>query len=176
MTELVCIKVKIGKKPNGHADYPVFNQLPSVKAANKDWSHYVDDVGGGWHYDKASGHDHEDLAAQSPRGMQWGCLLVDEQFADEAVAAFPGIVTEINEAAFADFHDNRAHAHEPSVRENREAIQYLVNRKALGEIVPQEEIDAALDPDDPAPGRKRNPTKTWAGRKADMGITIKLGR
>jgi len=170
--DLVALKVRIGQRANKRAEYPDFNALAVVKG--QDWSHYVDMVGGGWHYDKVAGHDVEE--AGSPRGTQWGCLLVDEDFANQAVAAFPSVCSIIPEAEFADFHDNRAHAHEPEVNEDLDAIQNLTNRRALGEVIPQAEIDKALDPDDPTPGRRRNTGKTWAARKAAMGVTIKQTR
>jgi len=172
--DLVALKVRIGQRANKQAEYPDFNALDVVKASGQDWSHYVDVVGGGWHYDKVAGHDVEET--DSPRGMQWGCLLVDATFATQAVAAFPKVCSVITETEFADFHDNRAHAHEPDVNEDLDAIQNLTNRRALGEAIPQAEIDKALNPDDPTPGRRRNVGKKWADRKAAMGVTIKARR
>lgn len=169
--ELTALKVRIGRRANRQADYPDFNLLTVVEASGQDWSHYVDAVGGGWHYDKVCGHDMEEPG--SPRGTQWGCLLVDDGFAKQAVARFPETCSIITEAEFETFHDERAHAHEPEVDEDKEAIQTLVNRRALGETIPQTEIDKALNPDDPTPGRRRNTRKTWAARKASMGVTIK---
>jgi hypothetical protein len=85
--ELVAIKVRIGLKPNGHAEYPNFNELGSVRKENMDWAIYVDQFGIGWQYDKTSGH--KEHSEDSPAGMQWGMLLVPTDFAREAVEMFP---------------------------------------------------------------------------------------
>ncbi|MEM7122054.1 MAG: hypothetical protein AAF563_12295 [Pseudomonadota bacterium] len=168
---MTALKVKIGRSAKRQADYPDFNRLDTVTASGQDWSHYVDSVGGGWHYDKVCGHDMDE--PDSPRGTQWGCLLVDDDFATQAVAAFPGVCSIISEAEFETFHDERAHAHEPEVKEDFNAIQNLAHRRSLGETVPQLEIDKALDPDDPTPGRRKNVGRKWKDRKASMGVTIK---
>ena len=47
--DLVPIKVTIGTKVDGSADYPNFTNLASVDI---EWSRYVDVHGSGWLYEK----------------------------------------------------------------------------------------------------------------------------
>ncbi|MCP3684639.1 MAG: hypothetical protein GY861_18385 [bacterium] len=168
--EYSAIKVKIGKKPNGHHLYPSFNDLQCVKDSGMDWSKYVDVEGLGWHYDKVSGHAEE--TADSPRGQQWGVLIIPEAFADQAVAAFPDTVSEIDETALEDFYDNKAHAHEPDERISEKILTAIKMKQDLGlDLTPNQE--AALDPDDDTPGITKNKNKKWADKKAGCGATIK---
>lgn len=175
--EFTPIKVKIGLKA-GFADYPDFNTLAIVKSAGMDWADYVDANGGGWHYDKQCGHADADVSAASVVGMQWGCLLVPPLFAAQAVAAFPDTVTEIDEATFATFHDERAHAHEPEEIINSGAMEDLTSRRALMVVrnIDTTNIDAlidkALDPTDSTAGVITSTSNTWAKRKASMGASI----
>lgn len=79
-TEVVALKVQINRGPHG-AVYPEFNRVRLVSQSGLDWSMWVDQYGG-WIYDSLSGHD--DDTDGSGRGMQWGMLLVPEEFAIEA--------------------------------------------------------------------------------------------
>lgn len=179
--QLVPLKVKIGLRPNGHADHPLFNDLdPAVRGDGIDWSIYIDKVGGGWHYDKKCGHREADAAADSPVGMQWGCILVPEDFATAAIAMFgpdgtsptqKGVVEEINEVTFETFYDTRAHAHEPGEIRDTDVLQALAAKKVLGIAQTQDDLDA-LDPAKPQAGIRANPRKTWAQAKALEGRTI----
>lgn len=166
----VVIKIKIGLHPNGHAKYPDFNQIASNLRDRMDWSSYVDKHGG-WHYDKLSGHSDEDIAESSPVGMQWGMLIVPEAFATEAISKFPSEVSIITEAEATIFYETRAHSHEPSIIENQEVLQTIVNKRSLGIAEDQQDKDA-LDPNHPSPGRRRNKLKTWVGFKKQRGIVL----
>lgn len=170
MAELVGIKVKIGMRPNGHADHPKFNRLPVVQASGMDWSKYVDVAGLGWHYDKTSGHKEETL--DSPRGQQWGVLIVPEQFAAEAIAEFPDLVTELTEVELEDFHDNKARAHLPDEEVDVDILTGIKLKQDLG-IPLTEQQQKALDPDDDTRGIVKSKRKKWADRKIRKGITIK---
>lgn len=172
--ELVPIKVKILRKsgPNGMTnDYPDFNSLAPAVRGGLDWSKFVDDAGGGWHYDKTDG-----FGEGAVPGEMFGCLLVPVAFADAVKAAFPALITELTEAEFADFHDNKAHAHEPENKYDVETLQGMVAVEALGGTVNAAEKTAALDRDNEAPGIRRNKKKLWTDRKAAEGVTIKTGR
>lgn len=169
MKDLVPLKVKIGQRPNGHADHPDFNLLASVAASGIDWSRYVDLYGDGWHYDKQCGHKEED--ATSPRGMQWGVLLVPAQFASEALDAFPSLCSVLSEAEFSDFYDNRAHAHEPDEHIDAAIVEGINAKKGAGKALTQQQVDA-LDPDKPTPGIRKNKLRLWADAKAHKGINL----
>lgn len=176
--ELAAIKVKIGLTPEGSAKYPTFNDMSVLKGM--DWAHYVDRDGLGWQYDKTSGHKEETV--DSPRGQQWGVLVVPEAFALEAVAMFPGECTRLTEAELQDFYDNKAHAHEPDNKVDQRIIDDLKNTLDLMERVaaPQEQIATikakirkAIDPMDLEPGIKKNDSKRWADKKKALNVTIK---
>lgn len=175
--DLVALKVKIGTKGSdwpkpeerGHALYPNFNQLQAVIDSGMDWSKYVDHYGEAWHYDKKCGHKQEE--PDSPRGMQWGMLIVPKEFADEAVTMFPKVCSVVNESVLEDFWDNCAHAHEPEERLDDVVLRGIEAKKVLGkELTPGQE--RALDPEDDTPGIRKNHQRYWADYKAKQGIKI----
>ncbi len=170
---LVPIKVKIGLRANGHADHPDFNRLASVVSSGLDWSKYVDKEGLGWHYDKISGHKEETV--NSPRGQQFGVLIVPKVFADEAIAEFPTLCTKLDETQLTDFYDNRAHAHEPDELINEGALKVYESIESAGGVLTGAQIAKrakALDPNDAEPGIKKNTRKKWADYKQTVGVTI----
>jgi len=169
MRELVPIKVKIGLRPNGHADHPDFNTLDCVKVSGMDWAKYVDVNGVGWHYDKQCGHkDHE---ADSPYGMQWGVLIVNKEFADEAIIKFPSVVTKLNETELEIFYDNRAHKHESDIKFDEKTMKGIKLKQDHG--IPLTEMDQRmLDIDDDIGGIRKNWNKTWKDYKQKRNIKI----
>ena len=180
MPTLAPIKVKIGLRPNGHADHPDWTQLPSfstqelVKAA----------VPFGWVYDKASGHSEARTGADdwdSPVGFQWGCLLVTKAFSDEAIAIFPTLISKLSEAEYQDFYDNKAMRHLPENKVDVETLQALQIELDLKEKLVQDttalkaKIAKAIDPlDDTEPGIKKSMDRKWVDLKTKRGITIAL--
>ncbi len=167
----VAIKVRIGLKPNGHAEYPNFNSLVASVRDGVDWSVFVDKHGG-WHYDQVAGHADEDTAESSPVGMQWGMLVVPEEFADAAVAMFPSDVTVLDDANAGTFYETRAHVRDQAIHESLEIIQGIKAKRDLGIVEDQQDRDA-LNPDHPSSGRRRNKTKTWAGFKTNRGLSVR---
>ena len=174
MRELAAIKVRIGKKQAGPKagdhQFPDFGQLACVIASGMDWSRYVDVRGEGWHYDKVSGHADDD--ADSPFGNWDGMLLVPIEFAEQAVAKFPGTVTRLSEVQCKTFYETRVTVRQPALLENVETLHAIVAKRQLG-IEETEEDRQALDPDHPSPGITRNPRKTWADFKKKCGLTFK---
>jgi len=181
---LTGLRVKIGLKSNRQADYPDFGSLPVVQASGGDWSFYVDREGEGWHYDQTSGHS-EDTPG-SPVGQQFGLLIIPEQFAIEAVAAFPTVCTRLTETQTEAFYDNRAHVREADNRQDdnallslRQELELLKELAAAGDDVTarrnalRAKLRAAIDPDREEPGIHRNKLKTWIRRKAAHGIVFK---
>lgn len=171
-TDVVPIKAKIGLRPNGHADHPDWQKLPLAASADPA-SHMI----AKWKYDKTSGH--QEATPDSPRGMQWGMLLVTRQFADEALATFPEIITELSEAEAQAFWETKAHAHVPQNRADVQQLQALQAELSLREAVGQDvtalktRISRALDPDDPEPGLRKNRLKLWADAKQCLDVSIK---
>jgi hypothetical protein len=176
MKELVPIKVKIGLRPNGHADHPDWTKLQIVQDSGLGTA-YKPDPMGGWKYDKTCGHKEE--STDSPYGMQWGMLLVDPIFAQQAVETFPEIVTIMTEEEAETFWNSKACAH---ISENKSQADVLMALKAehdlkviLGEDTIQLEtkIRKAIDPNDPESGIKKNKNKFWKDAKKNFGVTIK---
>ena len=176
--EGVPILVEIGLKslPNGevrHA-FPDWQLLPLAKTG-KVTDHQIVK----WRYDNSCGHDDE--SPDSPRGTWLGMMIVTEQFADEAVAMFGDVVTVMAEAEAQAFWETKAHGHIPTNRTDVAAMQglkaehdlqvILANTEAVAEV--KTRIAKALDPDDPEPGLKKTPDKTWADAKKVRNFTIK---
>lgn len=170
--ELVPLKVKIGLKSEGgkrlHA-FPDFNQIDASLRDNMDWSYYIDKFGG-WHYDQISEHADDDV--DSPKDNWDGMFCVPSDFAQAAVAMFPAQCSICIETEAEDFYDNRGHVRESEIKEDVSILQSIKAKRDLGIAEDQADIDA-LNPDHPAPGRRRNKRKTWIGFKAAEGVTIK---
>lgn len=184
MADLVPLKVKIGLKTTGSGmqhDYPDFNRVPAAKRDDMDWSLFFDKVNGGigWHYDKKCGHCEKDETSEL--GEWYGCTLVPQDFASEALIRFgptgsirPGLVTQLTEVEFEKFYDERAHAHEEAIRTDMAVLEAMAARDVLA-IARTAEDAKALDPDDPTPGVIRNKHKTWVLHKAATGQEIVVG-
>lgn len=170
--ELVPIKVKIGLRPNGHADHPKWELLPSY-----DKETAAAAMPGGWRYDKTSGH--QESSADSPIGMQWGVLLVTEAFSIEALATFPTLISVLTEDELEDFWDNRAHAHMPDYDRNDTELRGLREERDLKREMgiayggTEVQLAKALDADDPTPGIVKNKMKKWRDAKTVLDVTIK---
>lgn len=189
--ELVAIKVKIPLNSKGHHAYPNFNLLDSSVRGGTDWAKYVDANGGGWHYDKVSGHGFSDANNPDvPPGHKhrnddpavwYGCLCVPEPFALAAEAMFPTQVELLSETDFELFHDDRAHAHEPEEIFDKDVVESIMTqRKAEAEgLMPapsaakiQARADA-MDPTKTARGVRKNLRRKYVDYKASRGFTLK---
>lgn len=172
---IVPIKVKIGLRPSGHADHPAWDTLPLAQTSIPEET-IKSHVHCSWRYDKTCGHQEDSV--DSPFGMQWGMMLVSLQFANEAVTAFPGIVSIMTELECQDFWDNKAHAHVPENRIDEKALNALNTelqlKKAIGQSTTALEVKIAraLDPNDKERGLRDNKDKTWAKAKVNMGVSV----
>lgn len=173
--DVVPIKVRIPLRPNGHADHPDWTQLPLSNGGQVD---PVTHMRGGWIYDRCGHHDED---AESPIGVQFGMLLVSEQFADEAVAMFPGVVEKVlDEQDVETWIEERATKHLPDFKLDRDELQALAAERDLLEKTgqPVNEVDSrinkALDPDHPAPGRRRMANKRWVDLKGAAKLSRKV--
>lgn len=181
-TKLVPIKVKIGLRPNGHADHPAWSKMPMVNS----WDDNVREwCPSSWLYDKSCGHDDERIESNkwdSPQGMQWGCLLCTREFVNEAKQIFPDIVTELTEAEFEDFYNNYSRAHMSENDYDIEALQGLQleldlkeklgKNKAETDIV-KAKIEKALDSNDKERGIRKNEERYCQDYLKKKGFTIK---
>lgn len=190
---IVPIKVKIGLRPNGHADHPAWELLPIIASAVASRTldlgrpltrEEIDGevrkyVVGSWHYDKQSGHAVE--TADSPRGMQWGMLLVSKAFAEAAVATFPTLMTIMTQAECQTFWETKAYAHLADedftlevlqgLKLYRDLLKDLKKPDTAPEVVAVDgKIAKALDPLDPHPGVKKNFLRRWADSKGRLGV------
>lgn len=165
--DLVALKVKIGLANRG-ALYPAFNSLPTVASSGLDWSQYIDQFGSGWLYD-CCGHKEEDAA--SPRGIQFGMILVPESFAVEAVTSFPNQCEILSPMQAERFYDDR-HARDFDDEEIDERVLKAIKAKQdLGIALTQKQLDA-IDPSKPERGIRANRRKKFTTFLADRGIHV----
>jgi hypothetical protein len=173
--ELVPLKVKILRRAkfdvNGTEsmgmDYPTFNSLPMETRENLDWCNYVDKYGG-WHYDKKSKLGQSDDVV-TDKEVQYGCILVKKNFAQEAVKEWPNRVKILSEEEFEDFYDNRAHAGEPDEVINNSIVNAVLAKDKAGVKLTKKDKDA-MDPESDVPGITKNKRKKWATNKKDIKI------
>lgn len=168
MRDLVPIKVKILLNKDGSAKYPMFNRLRCVADSGMDWSHYVDRLGTGWHYDCCGHMEEED---GSPVGQQWGMLLIPKEFADQAVSMFPDTVAKMSELQSEEFYNQHVARDAPEEFYDAAALEAIRLKQNMGR--PLGDIErAAMDPDTNIPGIRRNRKKTFAGLRQECGVRI----
>ncbi len=176
---LTPIKIKIGLRPNGHADHPDWTKLPMITKDEETRTY----APFSWVYDKSCGHadtrtDVTQPEWDSPLGMQWGCMLTTVAFADEAITAYPDTISKITEAEFEDFYDTKARAHVSEFKYDMRALEALKLERDLASGLGQNLTDVetriakALDPDDPTKGKIRYDEKTFGDFKTKYGVTI----
>lgn len=177
MANLVALKFQAGLHTEdnkakgwqiGHAKYPDFNQVSLANRGNMDWCTYIDTVGIGMQYDKTCGH--REYRIDSPVGEQCCVIAAPQAFATEALALFPGELTQLTPAEFEDFYDNKAHAHEPVEKVDQLVLDAIAVKESLAIPVP-EKADA-IDPKTETPGIRENKNKTWAKRKLVGGHAV----
>jgi hypothetical protein len=170
----VAIKVKIGLKLDGSADYPNWKDLPMVVANQHDENPFQIVK---WRYDCCG---HAEDTPDSPAGQQWGMMIVTEQFANEAVAMYPAqvnIMTEIDARAF---WNNNVNKKTPADRVNSKALTDLNAELALRKSLTQDTtvleakiIKALNRDDDTESGVSKNKEKDFDDAKVYLGFTIK---
>jgi len=179
--ELVCLKVKICRKHRADGkgmenDYPDFNQIPVHLRGEMDWCNYIDQFGG-WHYDKESGFfavdpgDPSDPHNNIDPNCQYGCMLVEQAFADAAITKFGDRVSKIDEASFERFYNERAHAHEPVESVDLTIVQGIAAKKQAGAALTKADNDA-LDPTNPTRGIRKNHHRYFKDWKKKRGVAI----
>ena len=176
MRELIALKFNVGlhtkdNKANGwkigHAKYPDFNQVDEAIRKGMDWCCYIDAFGVGMQYDKTCGHKE---AGDTPFGQQCCVIAVPKDFADAALALFPGELIELTHDEFEDFYNNKAHAHESVEHVDKDVLDAIEQKEKLGLPVP-EKTDA-IDPANEARGIRKNHDKVWADKKIKTGMEI----
>ncbi len=151
----------------GHAKYPDFNQVSETTRKGMDWAQYIDAYGIGMQYDKACGHKEE---GETPFGQQCCVVAVPQDFATEALTLLPGELTQLTPVEFEAFYNDKAHAHEPTEHVDKDALDAITAKEAVGLSVP--EMDDALDPNKEARGIRKNHRKVWADFKVKVGVNI----
>jgi len=176
----IPIKVKIGLRPNGHADHPNWLLLPLASGGgNREAKEALvsDEQIVKWAYDKSSGHDEETV--DSPIGVQFGMMVVTQKFADEAVIEFPSLITVLTEGQARIFWETKATAHMPENKLDSDVLQGLKAQRDLMVDLGQNTatldivILKALDPDDTEPGVRKGGRKSWNDAKNKLGFGIK---
>jgi hypothetical protein len=151
----------------GHAKYPDFNKVPSAIRKGMDWCSYIDTFGIGMQYDKCCGHKE---AGETPFGEQSCVIAVPADFADAAMVALPGELTELTVKEFETFYDTKAHAHESLETIDKEVIDAIAQKESLGLPVP-EKADA-VDVKSNARGIRKNHNKFWVDKKVKAGVVV----
>jgi len=159
--------VEKGNHKIGHAKYPDFNKVESAIRKGMDWCNYIDTFGIGMQYDKDCGHKEE---GDTPFGQQCCVVAVPEDFADAAMIALPGELTELTVAEFEAFYDTKAHAHEPAENVDKDVMDAIAQKEAVGLAVP-EKADA-IDVKTETRGIRKNHNKLWADKKVKAGVNI----
>lgn len=168
--DLVPVKVKIGTNPlTGGALYPNFNLVSPGLRKGMDWSKYIDVYGDGWKYDKCCGHKTE--TPESPRGEQWGVLLVPKDFAADILMRFPNECSKITEVELEDFFNNHAHKHMPEEYLDEDILTGIKLKQDLGLQLSAQQL-SALDPTTDDRGIRKNKNKYWADYKIKRGINV----
>jgi len=186
---LMALKVKIGLTPSGSAAYPDFGSLECVKASGQDWAHYVDREGHGWAYDKCGHKEHSD---HSPVGMQWGLLIVPEEFAMEAERKFPETCDALTESETQAFWEEHCQGHAPDATRDANSLTAIKAEIQLIQVLIEHETDDAeksklrsrlsevlshaknaVDPHHEVAGVKHNPRKKWCDYKAHTNLDFK---
>lgn len=194
--ELAGLRVQIGLRTNGHAQYPNFNTLASVAAEEMDWTKYIDTKGKSWIYDGKSGHADDDPDTgkfnDSPVGTRIGIILAPVVFVTEAIEAFPEVCTRCTEAECSAFHDARnTHAMDEVEHDNAQLenlyyelkmLSWLETRFTSGSA--KTKIESALtklanravkaldEDDEDTAGIKKNNLKSWVNRKAKQKFSF----
>jgi len=169
--KLIPIKVKIGLRPNGHADHPDWTKLPMIES-DLETRNYAPSS---WIYAECG---HQESTLDSPRGMQWGMMLVTREFADEALQVLPDIISELTPAEAKIFFTEKCRSEMPENRVNDRILSGLASELQLRESLSQDvtelkvKIAKALDPLDKEPGVKKNPLKKWDDYLEDNGFTV----
>jgi hypothetical protein len=171
--DLVPICVKLFKKNDGAADWPKFNQIDASIRKGQKWSHYIDNLGIGWYYDKV-----DNLGTGHIHGT--AMTMVPEDFAEAAVALFPDKVTICSEEEIEAFWETRVTVNDPVEDVDLEALQAIQVRAQLESLgvapAPTEEQKAertaAIDPNDDKRGIRKNKRKTWKDAKKELRFSV----
>lgn len=169
MRNLVPIKITIGIKQDGAAQYPDFNTLASVQASGMDWSRYVDVEGLGWHYDSCCGHKTDTV--DSPFGQQFGILITPKAFADEAIVAFPLVVFKQTKLETQVFYDTHVTQDQPEQEIDGDILTAIKIHRDLG-LVDEAWMTRAIDPTTDDRGIRKNTRKFWRDYSALVGVVI----
>lgn len=146
-------------------DFPAAFQADPAAFNNKRPSLFFDQDGIGWHTNKIA-----NLGTGAPNGEAY--TAVPPTNADAILAlGVEGVSAVADEAEFEAFYDGKSHVVEPDTLENAEVLQAIAAKRQLG-MLESAGDRAALDPDDPRPGIRRNRNKFWSRFKADRNITL----
>jgi len=169
--DLVAVRVTIGLRPNGEADHPDLNLLPTIAASGMDWSRYIDQIGIGWVYDVTAGHQEP---GDTPVGQQHGVILLPAAVADEALAAFAGAPYEavaLTPPQFRNFHDDKGAVRLPAEKGDQEVLARIKAKRDAGTTLSQDDLNA-LDPTHREPGIRRNRKRRWNTRSTDEDVNV----
>ena len=173
-SDLVPIRIVFGRRDDGSAAYPDFNEVPVEIRRGLKWSHYMDTYGTGMSFrDKV-----ENLGTGHTQGRIVTCVPKD--FAEDAAQRFEEVEI-ISEAECRRFYEERCTVYEHEELVDNEVLQGIktqIDLEDRGLISPPDgerktSRDKALDPKHHrVAGVRRNVKKKWAGLKRELGISI----
>lgn len=181
MAEYIPIKIKtttwygdeldLGDHIPGSHKYPDFGKLQIVMDTKvTKWAYYVMvHCPGAWYFDNKS-PQHVDSQG-SPFGTWYMVLLVSEEFAGQAVAMYPDLITVLTELDFEDFYNNRVAYNFPEQDIDTAIVNGIIAKQNVGGELTDSQLDA-INENTNTPGIRPNKRKTWSAFKSYMGITI----
>jgi len=171
MPTLKPLKVTLVRRTHANGERSVWPDFPQAfqtdpSAFNgKRPSNFFDEDGIGWHTNKIA-----NLGTGAPNGEAY--TAVPPANADAILAlGIEGVSAVADEAEMESFWDEKSHVVESEEIVNVEVLQGIAAKRDLG--MRESAADrAALDPDNPTLGVRKNPNKTWARFKAAREITL----
>lgn len=171
--QVVPIKIKIEFQLDGKGSYPDWSKLSIINTDDDMRYHCPTKM----FFDITCGYLDENK--DSPRGMQWGCLLCTQEFATEAIQLYPEIIMQLTETEFEKFYNSKVTIDLPEKKYDINTLQGLQIELKLNKELKQDNtklksnIKKAIDPFSNDAGIKMNEIKTWKGYKKKMGFEIK---
>lgn len=125
------------------------------------------------------------MAGAICRGTTATLVPPDFAAAAAAVALYPGRIEILDEAEWTDYFEQRV---QPPGRDELLDVQELQSLAALAQLdqlglldapakaVLAKRLAAATDPNDPAPGIRGNPSRSWEQVKLRRGVAVDAGK
>lgn len=179
MADGVPILVKIGVDARNYHVYPDWTLLPLAAAGQtKEEKEALVSAQQIVKWQTDNVFSHNDDGPDSPKGTWLGMMIVTEEYADQAVAMFPGVVTIMKEAEAKAFWEERVYIAVAPVKYDVDYLQGLKLEYELRTIAKLDTVEvearivSALDPTTKAPGIRERREVKFDQFKADQKLAI----